>query len=120
MGCAWEKWYDWDTTGCGPDANWDSLYYYFDNIVFTGYWFESHQVDWRGNTTIALKLLKDKIDELGAPPELNMDSILSAMITADFGQLQYFVGLVDAYRMALWNQPFNAEFYAALARGFML
>jgi len=48
-----------------------------------------------------------------------MDAILTAMITADFSQLQKFTGLSDAYRVALWNEPFNAEFYAALARGFM-
>ncbi len=50
--------------------------------------------------------------------EVTMGGILSAMITATFGDLQTFVGLVDAYRVALWNEPFNAEFYAALARGF--
>lgn len=50
---------------------------------------------------------------------VDMDAILSAMITADFDQLQKFTGLADAYRVALWNEPFNAEFYAALARGFM-
>jgi len=55
-----------------------------------------------------------------APPsEVTMDNILSAMITADFEDLQKFIGIVDAYRVALWNEPFNAEFYAALARGFM-
>lgn len=51
--------------------------------------------------------------------EVTMDAILTAMITSDFAQLQTFVGLVDAYRVALWNEPFNAEYYAALARGFM-
>lgn len=50
---------------------------------------------------------------------VTMDAILSAMITADFDELQKFTGLVDAYRVALWNEPFNADFYAALARGFM-
>lgn len=49
---------------------------------------------------------------------VDMDSILSAMITANFEQLQKFIGLVDAYRSALWDKPFNAEFYAGLARGF--
>lgn len=51
--------------------------------------------------------------------EVSMDDVLSAMITADYDQLQKFIGLVDAYRVAIWGQPFNAEFYAALARGFM-
>ncbi|GAH32071.1 unnamed protein product, partial [marine sediment metagenome] len=30
----------------------------------------------------------------------------------------YFIGLIDAYRQSVWNQPFNKEYYAALARGF--
>lgn len=55
----------------------------------------------------------------GDAAEVTMDAILTAMITADFDELQKFVGLSDAYRTAIWNQPFNAEFYAALARGFM-
>lgn len=49
---------------------------------------------------------------------VTMDAILSAMITASFDELQKFIGLVDAYRVAVWNAPFNADFYAALARGF--
>lgn len=54
-----------------------------------------------------------------APPtEVSMDAILSAMISSDFDDLQKFIGLIDAYRVALWNKPFNADFYAALARGF--
>jgi len=78
---------------------------------------------WSGDTHALLNALnRDKacpfITE--APPsEVTMDNILSAMITAAFDELQTFVGLVDAYRVALWNEPFNAEYYAALARGFM-
>lgn len=53
------------------------------------------------------------------PPEIDMDSIINAMMTANFDQLQSFIGIEDAYRVALWNAPFNANFYAALARGFM-
>ncbi|MBA7528712.1 hypothetical protein ES705_20900 [subsurface metagenome] len=49
---------------------------------------------------------------------VTMDAILNAMLVADFDELQKFVGLVDAYRVAIWNAPFNANFYAALARGF--
>jgi len=63
----------------------------------------------------ALKAGSDYTNGGGA---VNMDSILSAMITATFEQLQKFIGIEDAYRVALWNAPFNAEFYAALARGF--
>ncbi|GAI82901.1 unnamed protein product, partial [marine sediment metagenome] len=50
--------------------------------------------------------------------EVDMDAILNAMLVADFDQLQKFIGIVDAYRVAIWNAPFNANFYAALARGF--
>jgi hypothetical protein len=49
---------------------------------------------------------------------VSMDSILNAMLLADYDQLQKFIGIEDAYRSAIWDQPFNAEFYAALANGF--
>lgn len=52
------------------------------------------------------------------PSEVTMDSILLAMLSAAPDELQKFIGLVDAFRVSLWNKPFNAEFYAALARGF--
>jgi len=50
--------------------------------------------------------------------EVTMDSLLSAMVTATDPQLMNFIGLVDAYRQSLWNKPFNAELFAALAKGF--
>lgn len=50
---------------------------------------------------------------------VDMDGILNAMLQADYEQLQMFIGIEDAFRSAIWNQPFNSEFYAALARGFM-
>ena len=49
---------------------------------------------------------------------MDMDDIINAMMSASFDQLQHFVGIEDAYRVALWNAPFNADFYAGLARGF--
>ena len=52
--------------------------------------------------------------------EVNMDAILNAMLASDFDNLQKFIGIVDAYRVSLWNAPFNADFYAALARGFQI
>ena len=51
--------------------------------------------------------------------EVTMAAILSAMLGAKFTELQDFIGIEDAYRVALWNAPFNANFYAALARGFI-
>lgn len=51
---------------------------------------------------------------------ITMDDILTTMLGANPNQVTNFVGLVDAYRQSIWNQPFNAEYYAALARGFMV
>jgi len=57
------------------------------------------------------------IDE--APPyELTMSAIINTMLTANPMELEYFVGIVDAYRQSIWNKPFNSELFAALARGF--
>lgn len=49
---------------------------------------------------------------------VDMDAILNAMLAATFEQLKSFVGITDAYRTAIWEAPFNQEYYAALARGF--
>jgi len=51
-------------------------------------------------------------------PELTMEAILIAMLGANASEVMYFVGLVDAYRQSVWNQPFNQDFFASLARGF--
>ena len=54
----------------------------------------------------------------GAPAEVDMDTILTAMTTASFEQLTSFMGITQAYKIAVWDAPFNEEYYAALARGF--
>lgn len=51
--------------------------------------------------------------------ELTMSAILSRMVSASFSEFQAFIGYIDGYRVALWNKPFNSDYYAALARGFM-
>lgn len=51
-------------------------------------------------------------------PTLDFDTLLNVMLTPDISQLTQFVGIEDAYRSAIWDQPFNAQFYAALAQGF--
>jgi len=48
----------------------------------------------------------------------SMDLLLTEMLAANPSQLQKFIGIVDAYRVACWDAPYNEEFYAALARGF--
>lgn len=55
-----------------------------------------------------------------AAPEIDMAMIIIAMLAANPDEVQYFVGLVDAYRQSIWNRPFNQELYAALARGFAI
>lgn len=118
MGCAWGNWYDWDTTGCGSAANWDSLSYYFDNITFTGYWFETHQVDWRANTVLVLKILKDKIDSLGEPTTVDMSAILTAMWDAEPHQCLLFVPMIDAMRGSIWNKTVLPDWMSEAIRHF--
>lgn len=48
----------------------------------------------------------------------DMADILTAMMSATFEELTEFMGITQAYKVAVWDAPFNQEFYAALARGF--
>jgi len=50
--------------------------------------------------------------------EITMDAILTSMTAASFEQLTSFMGITQAYKTAVWDAPFNEEYYAALARGF--
>lgn len=121
-GCALAKtWYDWDTTACAGPADWDSLWdYYIDGITYTAYWASGHGNDLQFNTAVAIRVIYDKINEIEAGPGVSMASILNAMLLATKDELTQFIGIVDAYRSAVWDQPFNAEFYAALAQGFRI
>ena len=49
---------------------------------------------------------------------VTMGDILSEMMSASFDELTKFMMITDAYKVAVWDAPFNEEFYAALARGF--
>lgn len=49
---------------------------------------------------------------------ITMQAIINAMFLANKTQVSSFVGLMDAYRQSIWNMPFNAEMWAAVARGF--
>ena len=86
-------------SGCGK-------YLLQDDVFYQGL-----RRDWKD----ALYWINDNWPADGA---ISMDAILNAMLGASFDQLQKFIGFVDAYRVAIWNAPFNADFYAALARGF--
>lgn len=50
--------------------------------------------------------------------ELTMEALINTMLIAEPDEVNYFIGLVDAFRQSVWNKPFNQEFFAALARGF--
>lgn len=52
--------------------------------------------------------------------DVDMDAILNAMLAANFDQVTKCVGIIDAYRVAVWDAPFNQDFYAALARGWRI
>ncbi|GAI56337.1 unnamed protein product [marine sediment metagenome] len=58
------------------------------------------------------------IDAFAPADPFTMDALINTMLEATPEQVTYFVGLVDAYRQSIWTQPFNHEFFAALARGF--
>jgi len=71
-------------------------------------------------TTLLPKILYQIYDIAGGEPfELTMAALINCMLTADNEEYKSFIGIVDAYRVALWNKPFEVEFYAALARGFI-
>lgn len=118
MGCAWTHWYDWDTTACAGVANWDTLSYYFNGIEWTAYWFLSHDTDWMANTTLALKILKDKIDSLGEPEAIDMSAILKAMWEAKPYECLLFVPMVDAMRGSIWNKTVTPDWMANAMRHF--
>jgi hypothetical protein len=78
-------------------------------MLYGAYWYEpSHWADYRWL----------ELDMADPPIDVTMESILSAMLDADPSEVLYFIGLVDAYRQSVWNQPFNKDYYASLARGF--
>lgn len=57
-------------------------------------------------------------DNIGGGGGVTMDDILNEMLAASFEQLTAFMGITQAYKVAVWDAPFNEEYYAALARGF--
>jgi hypothetical protein len=49
---------------------------------------------------------------------VTMGDILAEMLSATFDELTSFMGITQAYKVAVWDAPFNEAYYAALARGF--
>jgi len=69
----------------------------------------------KGKLNTALTWINDNWSAGGS---VTMDEILNEMLSASFEQLTAFMGITQAYKVAVWDAPFNEEYYAALARGF--
>lgn len=103
---------------------WADAPYFDDQVIETKYaWIRDHET-WSWNHMLVLKLIVNKcnwlqyqIDQMG-PADIDMGMLLLAMLSAESDQIRTFIGIVDAYRLSVWNKPFNAEYYAAIARGF--
>lgn len=109
----------------GPCTAWTDVGTFDDDWTDSQYWWAQRLVTYYNvmwNNACAIRLLIIKCNSLQAQIDAggatDMASILTAMVTAKFDQLQEFIGIEDAYRVALWNAPFNVDYYAALARGF--
>lgn len=105
---------DWSNAQIEFAAASDDFGYVFRYLIQDDMWYKGLRRDWRD----ALYWINDNWP-IDGPAEVTMSAILSAMVTATGDELKYFIGLVDAYRSSLWEKPFNAEYFAALARGFM-
>lgn len=104
---------DLDRAGQSLQACHNYFAYFSDNIV-------TYNASYGYAVVGALQWISDNWPEAVEPYELDMSAIIIAMLSANPEQVEYFVGLVDAYRQSIWNRPFNKDFYAALARGFMI
>lgn len=99
--------------------NWVNAHAYCDSLAsnwntgFRNSWTLSSSF-YRYYTLQILRWINDNWTVGGA----TMDDILNAMLGASFEQLEKFTGITEAYHIALWNAPFNADMYAALGRGF--
>ncbi len=73
-----------------------------------------------GSSTLGGRLLSmfDYIEANLGGGGIDMASILTAMLAATPEEIQSFIGIVDAFKVSIWNRPYNEDFYAALARGF--
>lgn len=130
---------DIDTAYSSAEWAWDMLTPHVDWLVTNYVSHSFFSLTWRTHVALAIANLEDIVKYLifgnwqaSAPYRIpyylrncvgfdfDMGTLLSTMLAADPDQVEYFVGLVDAYRQSIWNRPFNADFYAALGRGFMI
>jgi len=73
-----------------------------------------------GSSTLGGRLLSmfDYLNDNIGGGDVTMASILTAMLAATPEEITQFMGITQAYKVAVWDAPYNEEFYAALARGF--
>ncbi len=73
-----------------------------------------------GSSTFGGRLLAmfDYLNDGMGGGDVDMASILTAMMAATAEEIVEFMGITQAYKVAVWDAPFNEEFYAALAREF--
>ena len=106
---------------------WDDVDHYLDDYENTAYWWSAEAKNdyipqWNNACAIYLIIQKcnamqAQIDEMSGG-EVTMSAILEAMLAAEYEEFQDFIGYIDGYRVALMDKWFNADYYAALARGF--
>ena len=99
---------------------WEDVGYWDTSLNFTCFDMQAYWKSYLRNVCLAMRLVVDQIDELSSvePAAVTMAAMINAMLLATPSEVQYFVGLVDAFRQSIWNKPFNEDFFAALARGF--
>ena len=77
---------------------------------------------WSSTGTTAHRYLRDCLNTIDTSwpsgGTVDMDAILNAMLAAKQDEITQFIGIEQAFMAAIWNAPFNADYYAALARGF--
>jgi len=73
-----------------------------------------------GSSTLQGRLLSmfDYLNDGLGGGDVTMEGILAAMMAATPEEIVQFMGITQAYKVAVWDAPYNEEFYAALARGF--
>lgn len=91
--------------------------YLWDAVAYTLYMIFSHamQLDGLYEDSAHSACVYKAWSEAGAT---DMDGIINAMLAAKSEEITKFIGLEQAFMAAIWNAPYNHEYYSALARGF--
>lgn len=129
-----QAWADYVLTYAQERTSYDNMTFYIGAIGASATWQEL-----RGNTAAACSTMRNWLLLHGRTQNptwqessyysalyfagqggaaIAMADILSAMLAATSDELTNFIGIEQAYMAAIWNAPYNGEYYAALARGF--